>query len=53
MIWFEDATITALRVDLYECKTRPALILKEFEPANYVESAWIPQTRGGANMGVL
>lgn len=42
--WFEDPTIKALRVDLYECKERPALILKPFEPSNAIDSAWIPQT---------
>ncbi|MNF22301.1 hypothetical protein D3C87_1437240 [compost metagenome] len=44
--WIEDPAIKALRIDLYECTERPALILKPFEPKNAIEYAWIPQTIG-------
>lgn len=44
--WIEDPAIKALRIDLYGCTERPALILKPFEPKNAIEYAWIPQTIG-------
>lgn len=39
-------TISALRVDLYECKTSPSEILQPLVPKNAINHAWIPQTMG-------
>lgn len=44
--WADDPAIKALRVDLYDCKEQPAIILEPFEPKNATASAWIPQTLG-------
>lgn len=37
-------TISALRVDLYECDERPAEIIAREKPTNATRKAWIPQT---------
>jgi len=42
----EHETISALRVDLYECDTRPAETLKPHVPVSATRHAWIPQTMG-------
>lgn len=39
-------TISALRVDLYDCDERPSDILAREAPATATRKAWIPQTMG-------
>jgi hypothetical protein len=39
-------TASAIRFDLYECKFRPADLIKPHWPQNSVREAWIPQTLG-------
>lgn len=36
--------ISALRVDLYDCKLPPRDYIRGYEPENALNSAWIPQT---------
>lgn len=42
----DHETISALRVDLYDCETAPRDILRPLLPKNATQHAWIPQTLG-------
>jgi hypothetical protein len=42
----ERETISALRIDLYDCTEPPAKIVRREMPSNAVRRAWIPQTVG-------
>lgn len=42
----EHDTISALRIDLYACTGRPSTILRPYEPKEFKNHAWIPQTIG-------
>ena len=42
----ENETISALRIDLHQCDTKPAEILRPYLPKNAIRHAWIPQTLG-------
>lgn len=39
-------TVSAIRINLYDCVKAPRDYIREVAPSNAVRSAWVPQTMG-------